>query len=123
MTTRPFVLRTQYGPPDFTIMELYDETPVQRNHLVAVLYESSARRLINQGYELIEDPDGVIDETRARLTPEEVSEITGYARSTIYKYIHNDTLAAEKLETADGDRFRISRIDAEELRCRREATQ
>ena len=115
MTTQPIVLRTEFWPPDTQIQYLYYETPVQRNHVVEVYYQSSAERLIMLGYELVEDPEGVIDPTRARLTPEEVAEFTGYARSTIYKYISNEKLPAEKIETPDGVRYRISRVDAQEL--------
>lgn len=119
MTTQPFVLRTEFGPPDLPINCLYDETPEQRNHLVEVKFKHSAERLMQEGYELIEDPEGVIDPTKARLTPEEVAELTGYARSTIYKYIDNEKLSAEKLDTPDGPRYRISRVDAEELRLQK----
>ncbi|KKM92213.1 hypothetical protein LCGC14_1220690 [marine sediment metagenome] len=119
MTTQPFVLRTEFGPPDIPINCLYDETPEQRNHLVEVKYQHSAERLMFEGYELVEDPEGVIDPTKARLNPEQVSELTGYARSTIYKYIDNGKLLAEKLDTPDGPRYRISRIDAEALRIQR----
>ncbi len=119
MTTQPFVLRTEFGPPDCTINSLYEETPEQRNHLVKVRLQQSAEHLMNEGYELIEDPEGVIDPTKARLTPEEVAEFTGFARSTIYKYIDNAKLQAEKLDTPDGPRYRISRVDAEELRAQK----
>ena len=112
----PFVLRAKFGPPDITIEQLYDETPEQRGHLVGVFEQSSAERLMKDGYELVEDVEGVIDASKSKMTPEQAAELSGYARSTIYKYLRKGRLRADKVETTEGVRYRISRIDAEALR-------
>ena len=101
-----FVLKATYGPPDMGIDSLYSESPVQRNYLVEVEKVESAQRLMADGYELIEDPEGVIGSSRKPLSPEDVADLLSIAKSTVYKYMKNGKLRATK--DAGTGKFTIS---------------
>jgi excisionase family DNA binding protein len=109
-----FTLKATYpGPPDLTINFLYSETPKQKDYIVVVRKIESAQRLMKVGYVLLEDTKGEIDKGKMPLSPKQAAGVLGTAQSTVYKYINNGRLAAEKV----GDGWRISRAAVETLRA------
>lgn len=108
-----YVLRATYGPPNMKIDELYAESPLQTNYIVRVKFTESAKRLMQVGYELIEDPHGDIDPSKKHLTPDDVAGLLGIARSTVYKYLGNGKLPAEKDEAG---KYRIPQSAVNQLK-------
>lgn len=102
--SKQYVLKARYGPPDKVVNGLYRETPRQEGHVVRVKYIESAQRLMQIGYDLIEDPKGDIDPSKKPLTPSEAASALGIARPTVYKKINDGELEADQDENG---RWRI----------------
>lgn len=112
-----FTLRATIGPPDVTIQELYREVPVQKDYLVKVKHPESAQRLMAIGYELVEDYNGQIDPSKQPLSPDDVANSLGIAKSTVYKYLSNGTLKGLKDESSVPPRWKIPRAAVEEFKA------